>query len=262
MDGFRQEETMLSRWIKAVDVSAIALAVLCGVGSILFFVVRPLGAFSLLHVHWSDPRILLWDTLLSLAFFLQHSGMNRQGFRSWLSRSVAPRYHGAIYSIASGVVLILLIALWQASDTNVLVLEGLARSVAQLVSLVALGLFIWSTMALMTFDPLGLRPIAAHLRGRAYVASPLVIRGAYRWVRHPLYSCVIAMLWTAPNVTLDRLLFNVLWTAWIVVGSYLEERDLCREFGDGYREYQRNVPMLVPWPGHSAARWIPARAGE
>jgi methanethiol S-methyltransferase len=253
---------MLSRWIKAVDVSAIALAVLCGVGSVVFFVVRPLGAFSLLHVHWSDPRILLWNTLLSLAFFVQHSGMNRQGFRTWLSRSVAPRYHGAIYSIASGVALILLVTLWQTSDTNVLVLRGFARSLAHIVSLLAFGLFIWSTMALMTFDPLGLRPIAAHLRGRSHTPSPLMVRGAYRWVRHPLYSCVIVMIWTEPDITLDRLVFNLVWTAWIVLGTYLEERDLRREFGNTYREYQQRVPMLVPWPGRSVARWVPAQAGE
>ena len=43
----------------------------------------------------------------------------------------------------------------------------------------------------------------------------------------------------------------MLWTAWIVIGSYFEEIDLVVQFGDAYREYQRNVPMLVPllkWP--------------
>ena len=37
-----------------------------------------------------------------------------------------------------------------------------------------------------------------------------------------------------------------LWTAWIVIGSILEERDLVFEFGDVYREYQRRVPMFIP----------------
>ena len=32
----------------------------------------------------------------------------------------------------------------------------------------------------------------------------------------------------------------------MVVGTRLEERDLAAEFGDGYRQYQRHVPMLVP----------------
>ena len=76
---------------------------------------------------------------------------------------------------------------------------------------------------------------------------PLAIRGPYRWVRHPLYSLFVVMLWTFPDLTADRLLFNVLFTAWIVLGSVLEERDLAREFGDPYRTYQSQVPMLVPW---------------
>jgi protein-S-isoprenylcysteine O-methyltransferase Ste14 len=73
-----------------------------------------------------------------------------------------------------------------------------------------------------------------------------MMRGAYRWVRHPLYFFSLVMIWSFPDLTADRILFNVSWTAWIVVGTYLEERDLAREFGDAYRDYQRRVPMWVP----------------
>jgi hypothetical protein len=77
---------MTSRSSKVVDISAIALAVLFGVGSVIFFVGRPLGALSLLHTDWSESSLLCWDALLSVVFFVQHSGMNRQPFRAWLSR--------------------------------------------------------------------------------------------------------------------------------------------------------------------------------
>jgi protein-S-isoprenylcysteine O-methyltransferase Ste14 len=42
---------------------------------------------------------------------------------------------------------------------------------------------------------------------------------------------------------------SILWSAWIVLGTVLEERDLVADVGDAYREYQRRVPMLVPWRG-------------
>jgi len=58
------------------------------------------------------------------------------------------------------------------------------------------------------------------------------------------------VLWTNLDVTADRLLLSVMWTIWIWVGAVLEERDLVAEFGDVYRAYQRQVPMLVPWRGH------------
>ena len=54
------------------------------------------------------------------------------------------------------------------------------------------------------------------------------------------------MIWASPDVTADRLLFNVLWSIWMVVATRLEERDLAADFGEAYREYQRSVPMLVP----------------
>jgi protein-S-isoprenylcysteine O-methyltransferase Ste14 len=45
---------------------------------------------------------------------------------------------------------------------------------------------------------------------------------------------------------MDRLLFNILWSAWIYIGTVLEERDLVEQFGDAYREYQKKVSMLFP----------------
>jgi protein-S-isoprenylcysteine O-methyltransferase Ste14 len=50
-------------------------------------------------------------------------------------------------------------------------------------------------------------------------------------------------------MTLDRLHLNVLWTLWIVLGSYLEEKDAVAGFGERYRDYQKTVPMLLPWRG-------------
>jgi len=54
-----------------------------------------------------------------------------------------------------------------------------------------------------------------------------------------------------PDLSLDRLLFNVLWSVWIVLGAYFEERDLVADFGEEYRQYQKSVPMLMPWKGRS-----------
>jgi hypothetical protein len=57
---------------------------------------------------------------------------------------------------------------------------------------------------------------------------------------------VILLIWSCPDVTADRLLFNVLWTLWIYVGATLEDEDMKEDFGDAYREYRKSVPMLVP----------------
>ena len=68
-------------------------------------------------------------------------------------------------------------------------------------------------------------------------------------MRHPLYFAILVLIWSNPDVTADRLLFNILWSAWICVGARLEEADLARDFGDAYEGYRRKVPILIPWRG-------------
>jgi methanethiol S-methyltransferase len=104
-----------------------------------------------------------------------------------------------------------------------------------------------------SFDPLGLAPSRAHLHGRAARPEAFVVRGPYRWVRHPLYSCILVLFWTNPEITADRLLLSLLWTAWILVGAVLEERDLIAEFREPYRAYRQRVPMFIPWRGRVQA---------
>jgi protein-S-isoprenylcysteine O-methyltransferase Ste14 len=206
-------------------------------------------SLTLIRLNFSEAGVLFWDTALSFAFFLQHSGMVRKPFRARLAGIIAPRHQGAIYAVASGIVLTLVVVLWQRSQASLLILHGSLLWMARACSFLAIMIFIWSARALRSFDPLGLGPIRAHLGGRPERPPSFVVRGPYRWVRHPLYSCVIVLIWSNPTLTADRLLFNVLWTAWICVGAVLEEMDLVSDFGDSYRDYREKVPMLIPWRG-------------
>jgi protein-S-isoprenylcysteine O-methyltransferase Ste14 len=107
----------------------------------------------------------------------------------------------------------------------------------------------WGVKALKSFDPYGLTPIRDNLQDRPHKPQKFSIHGPYLWVRHPLYFFVLVLVWACPDLTLDRLIFNILWSVWIIVGTFLEEKDLVLEFGDDYRKYQRRVPMLIPWKG-------------
>jgi protein-S-isoprenylcysteine O-methyltransferase Ste14 len=198
---------------------------------------------------YPDRLALTWDAALSLAFFVQHSGMVRTAFRARLAARMPPRYHGAFYTIASAIVLTMVVALWQRSATDLLVLSGVSRSLARACFVMAMAVLVSSARALRSFDVFGLAPIRAHRSAKPERPPTLVVRGPYRWVRHPFYACILVFVWSCPDLTADRLVFDGLWTAWIAVGALLEERDLLAAFGDAYRTYRSRVPMLVPWRG-------------
>ena len=232
---------------KLLDYLMAAFAIICGVGSVALL--AGAGSLHIVRIGWRQETLLFWDALLSFTFFMQHSGMVRRPFRARIAKVIPPRYHGAVYSIASGVVLTLVVLLWQPSPIRIFQLHGLALWAARACSILAVATFVWSAYALRSFDPLGLNPIKAHMRGIPERPCAFVVRGPYRWVRHPLYFCILVLFWASPDLTADRLLFNILWTAWIWVGTRFEETDLVADFGDAYRDYRRKVPMLIPWRG-------------
>ena len=45
---------------------------------------------------------------------------------------------------------------------------------------------------------------------------------------------------------MSRLLFAIATTGYVLVGIWLEERDLIAEFGDQYRRYRERAGMLLP----------------
>lgn len=224
------------------------LAVFIGGGSLLLFgIFLFIGPIAPLRPDVSESQALFGDALLSVLFFFQHSGMIRKSFRNRLAFRMPAHYHPSFYAIASGMALATVVLLWQPSQTILYQAEGLVRLSARVIAAAAVVGFAWGVRALDDLDAFGLGPIRAHHLGKPFRTPKFTVRGPYRWVRHPLYFFVLVLIWSNPDIGLDRLLFNVLWTLWILYGTRLEEKDLVGEFGELYRRYQETVPMLVPW---------------
>jgi protein-S-isoprenylcysteine O-methyltransferase Ste14 len=204
------------------------------------------GPVRVVQLASTTASALLLDGLLCGAFFVQHSGMVRRSFQERIARFVPGPYIPAIYAIASGLALGVLLVAWQPTGLVIASAGGPFRWAVRSLAVVAVVVFVAGVRALRHFDPFGVRPIEAMASGRPLREIPLTIRGPYRWVRHPLYTAMLLLIWSHPELTADRLLFNVAWTTWIVVGTILEERDLVSVFGAEYRRYQRHVHMLIP----------------
>jgi methanethiol S-methyltransferase len=229
--------------IYALLVSAIVLAT---AAFILFGFFLWHGPFPAIRLVLTTPQALAFDTLLALTFFAQHSGMVRRSFRTGLTRWIAADTQPAVYAIVSAIALLSQPLLWQPTGMSLVTLHGPLRWLIRAVFLAGAAWMVWAIASLPHFDAFGVEPLLARLRARPAPQAPLTIRGAYRWVRHPIYSSLILMFWAWPDVTADRLLFNLLWSAWMVAATHLEERDLVADFGQPYRDYQRRVPMLLP----------------
>jgi protein-S-isoprenylcysteine O-methyltransferase Ste14 len=77
----------------------------------------------------------------------------------------------------------------------------------------------------------------------------LVFRGPYRYVRNPMISGVVFVLFGEAGILLSR--SHLVWTLifFAINGIYiplLEEPQLLKRFGEDYAQYCRHVPRLLP----------------
>lgn len=229
-------------------VAVMVLAPIMGGGSLLLFTVFLFaGPRPLVDLHLPEWGRMIWNTLLSIIFFVQHSAMIRRTFRSWLATRIFAPYHQALFALVASLALILMFILWQPSCLVLLELQGLERILARTLFFLGCAGTVWGGLSLKGFDPFGRVRIRNHLTDRPETLPLFSIQGPYRWVRHPIYSFTLILIWSCPKLTADRLLFNLIWTLWIVLGTILEEKDLVADWGTEYSRYQDEVPMLIPW---------------
>jgi protein-S-isoprenylcysteine O-methyltransferase Ste14 len=112
----------------------------------------------------------------------------------------------------------------------------------------SLLMFFWAFF--FSYDPLaffGIRQILSFKKKNEKKFSSEIKKGGLLGVvRHPMYSALIIYLWTQTFRTVD-IIVNIILTIYVVIGTLLEEKKLILEFGDSYKQYQKQVPMLIPF---------------
>jgi protein-S-isoprenylcysteine O-methyltransferase Ste14 len=84
--------------------------------------------------------------------------------------------------------------------------------------------------------------------GQIEYTSRLVVRGAYKYIRHPLY-CSLLLLGcgiSLKNISMSTLLFAIVNIIALYETAKMEEREMINKFGNEYREYMRGTKMFIP----------------
>jgi len=209
------------------------------------------------------PAAVAIDAALLLLFAVQHTVMARGAVKRRSARLFGAHAERATFVVATGAVLVTLLAAWQPLPTVLWRLTGPAAVAVYAVFaagwLVALG----ATFMISHTDLFGLRQAWWHARGREYEPPAFTRRGLYARVRHPLMTGFLIAFWAAPTMTAGHLLFAAAATCYIGVGIAFEERDLIAGLGNTYRTYRAEVPAVIPglWVRRERARTQGQAAG-
>jgi hypothetical protein len=209
----------------------------------------------LAHEVTRDPLSLdlLWPLAGNVALFtlfaLHHSLLARSGAKDWLGRRVSPALERSIYVWTASALFAATCLLWRPAPALVYTVTGPAAWAFTAVRVLGVWLTLEAAARLDPRELAGLRQAWTFGSGAAASPTPvdepppLVARGGYGLVRHPIYLGWILMVWGAPVMTAGRLAFAAISTIYLLVAIPFEERSLRERFAGAYDTYAR----LVRW---------------
>ncbi|MGB0495628.1 MAG: methanethiol S-methyltransferase [Kangiellaceae bacterium] len=201
----------------------------------------------------SMPNIPVYKALiinvgLLGVFAVQHSVMARPWFKQWITRHIPRSSERATYVLFSNLAMILLFMYWEPMGGIIWQIESeLSKNL--LIGGFAFGwiVLLLATFLINHFQLFGLMQPWRAVRKQEEAGSKFVKPMLYKIVRHPIYLGWLIIFWCAPTMTAAHLVFTLVCTAYIFIGIYFEEADLVNEFGATYEDYQKEVPMVVPF---------------
>lgn len=188
---------------------------------------------------------MFWLILAIAVWGVVHSLLASLGFKKYLRRRLGDdfmKFYRLLYNVLAVVSIIPVLYLMVVLPDNALYQVPPPWSYLMLAGQGLSAVFL--LVAVLQTDLLsfaGLRQLIEDEK-----TGKLVTRGLYRFVRHPLYTFSLLILWLSPRVTVNSFIVYLALTFYVLVGAFFEERKLLREFGKEYATYRSVTPMLVP----------------
>jgi protein-S-isoprenylcysteine O-methyltransferase Ste14 len=178
-------------------------------------------------------------------FGLQHSIMARPGFKVVFHRWFGEAGERSTFIWSSGVVSIILVVLWQPVDGTLWSVQSpLVQTILWCGFAFGWTYLLAATFAINHWDLFGLRQVWLAARNIPYTSPEFKENWMYRYSRHPIMLGVLIGIWCVPTMPATQFVLTVLFTVYIFVGVWFEERDLIAQFGERYVAYKRRVGML------------------
>lgn len=192
-----------------------------------------------------------------LIWAIFHSITAAHSFKDWVARFTGERiyqgFYRLFYSAVSVVTLLpVLYFYWRLPDQSLYAVP--APFSWLMIGLQAAG-FIGLTVSVLqsgTMAFVGLQQAADYFSGndigkQSGLGEVMVVHGLYRYMRHPLYTFSMLLLWASPIMSRNNLILFLLITAYFVIGSFIEERRLEQDFGESYTDYREQVARFIPF---------------
>lgn len=180
-----------------------------------------------------------------------HSFLISIRFTNYLTRVLKNYYafYRLFYVLISLVLLIWIINIPTQLD-NVIVITNVPpwSIIRQVLTWGSLLMFFWAFF--FNYDSLSFFGIRQMLNfGKVKQINPseaIKKNGLLALTRHPMYLALIIFL-LCQTFSMADIVVNSILIIYVVIGTVLEEKKLVLEFGDAYRKYQQEVPMLIPF---------------
>jgi protein-S-isoprenylcysteine O-methyltransferase Ste14 len=182
------------------------------------------------------------------AYGAVHSAMISETATGFLKRRLGAgfRFYRVAFNLVALVLLVPLVSYSQALNTApILRWQGPWLAVRYALVVLAVLLFAAGGRHYSLRQFLGISQLRGASAGGLASGGGIDARGVLGVIRHPWYTGVVLLLW-ARDLDVASFVTSGVLTAYILVGTLLEERKLVHEFGDAYRDYQRRVSMFVP----------------
>jgi methanethiol S-methyltransferase len=188
------------------------------------------------------PLLMLWNVVAFTIFAGHHSVMARSRAKAWVQTVVPPALERSSYVWVASLLFIALCLTWQRVPGVLYTASGWLGWLLLIVQGAGLLVTMAGARVLDGLELAGIRQVTRP-------PAPMDIRVVWPFtlVRHPIYLGWALLVFGAPVMTVDRAVWAVTSTAYLLIAMPWEERSLSAAAGPAYSAYCRRVRWrMVP----------------